>query len=312
MKVSEYLAEWLEAQELCVQRSTYESLTVYFNRHLIPYFETLNIELADLKPKHVQAYAKLKLKSGRLDGKQGGLSLVTVRKHISVLKQALNDAVLSECIPNNPANFVKLPKQKNKLTERTVLLTAAEAQDVINAFDGHPLQAAVFIALYYGLRKSELLGLRWSAIDFQRNTLVINHTVVKNLTIECKDSTKTESSRRTFQLLPEVKEILSQMREKSSTSSDYIFCRDDGSPMRPDTLTRSFQRVLHQHNLPQMRFHDLRHSTASILLDKGWSLEDIKNWLGHSDIETTSNIYVHYGRCRQVLMANTLAGTFAI
>ena len=312
MKVSEYLTEWLEAQELCIQRSTYESLTVYFNRHLIPYFEALNIELADLKAKHVQAYAKLKLKSGRLDGKQGGLSLVSVQKHISVLKQALNDAVVAEYIPNNPASFVKLPKQKNKLTERTVLLTAAEAQEVINAFDGHPLQAAVVITLYYGLRKSELLGLRWSAIDFQRNTLIINHTVVKSLTIECKDSTKTESSRRTFQLLPEVKEMLLQMRENCHTSGEYIFCREDGSPMRPDTLTRSFQRVLHRHNLPMMRFHDLRHSTASILLDKGWSLEDIKNWLGHSDIETTSNIYVHYGRCRQILMANTLVGTFAI
>lgn len=312
MTVAQYLAEWLEAQELCIQRSTYESMTIYFNRHLIPYFEALNIELADLKPKHIQAYAKQKLKSGRLDGKQGGLSLVSVRKHISLLKQALNEAVLYEYIPNNPASFVKLPKQKNKLTERVVLMKSEDAQKIINAFIGHPLHALVIIGLYYGLRKSELLGLRWRAIDFEKNTLTINHTVVKSLTIECKDSTKTESSRRTFQLFPEIKSMLLQMRQNCSVSNEYVFHRADGSPLRPDSTLRSFQRVLRKNGLPIMRLHDLRHSTASILFDKGMSLEDVKNWLGHADIETTSNIYVHYRQERQILVADSLAGTFTI
>lgn len=312
LKVSEYLAEWLGLQELSLQRSTYESMTVYFNRHLIPYFENLNIELAELKALHINSYAKYKLKSGRLDGKQGGLSLVSVRKHISVLKQALNDAVVCDYISVNPAQFVKLPRQNRKLTERTVLLSADEAQKVINAFSGHPLQAAIVITLYYGLRKSELLGLRWSAIDFRKNTLTINHTVVKSSTIECKDSTKTDYSRRTFQLLPDVKQILLHMRENSPVKSDYIFCRVDGSPLRPDSLTRSFQRVLRKNNLPLMRFHDLRHSTASILIDKQWSLESIKKWLGHADIETTSNIYIHHQQLHSVLMANALVGTFTI
>ena len=312
MTVAQYLAEWLEAQELCIQRSTYESMTIYFNRHLIPYFEALNIELADLKPKHIQAYAKQKLKSGRLDGKQGGLSLVSVRKHISVLKQALNDAVIAEYIPNNPASFVKLPKNKSKLTERVVLMKSEDAQKIINAFVGHPLYALVIIGLYYGLRKSELLGLRWCAIDFKKDTLTINHTVVKSLTIECKDSTKTESSRRTFRLFHEIKAMLLQMRQNCSASDEYVFHRADGSPLRPDSTLRSFQRILRKNGLPIMRLHDLRHSTASILFDKGMSLEDVKNWLGHADIETTSNIYVHYRQERQILVADSLAGTFAI
>lgn len=312
MKVTEYLAEWLDAQELNLQRSTFESMTVYFHRQLIPYFEALDIELADLKPKHIQEYAKLKLKDGRLDGKKGGLSLVSVRKHISVLKQALNDAVLYELIPNNPAQYIKLPRQKSKITERTVLLTAEEAQAVISAFDGHPLQVAVLITLYYGLRKSETLGLRWSAIDFEKNTLTVNHTVVKSRTIECKDSTKTPNSYRKFQLLPEVKKSLLLIRENSPVDSEYIFCHDDGTSLRPDSTLKSFQAVLRKNNLPKMRFHDLRHSTASILLDKGWSLEDIKNWLGHADIETTSNIYTHYSKERKTLVANSLAGTFSI
>ena len=78
---------------------------------------------------------------------------------------------------------------------------------------------------------------------------------------------------------------------------------DDGRLFRPDYVTRGFQRALRSHGLPSMRFHDLRHSTASILFDKGWQLEDVKNWLGHADIETTSNIYLHYGRCRKIMLA---------
>ena len=100
------------------------------------------------------------------------------------------------------------------------------------------------------------------------------------------------------------------LKAKSQKGSQYLFCHEDGSVWRPDCLTRTFQRQLARQGLPKMRFHDLRHSTASILFDRGWSLEDVKNWLGHADIETTSNIYLHYGRTRKVLLANNLSGMF--
>ena len=192
------------------------------------------------------------------------------------------------------------------------MLTPQEAQEVINAFEGHNLQPVVVIALYYGLRRSEVIGLKWSAIDFERNTIKINHTVVKNITIEAKDSTKTASSKRMFQLIPEVKDILLELYEKRPKNSEYIFVWEDGRTFRPDYVTRGFQRVLKAKKLPKMRFHDLRHSTASILFDMGWSLEDVKNWLGHTDIETTSNIYLHYGRGRHIMVANGLSGMFTI
>lgn len=92
----------------------------------------------------------------------------------------------------------------------------------------------------------------------------------------------------------------------------YLFRDEKGRVMRPDCLTRGFQRVLKAHHLPNMRFHDLRHSTASILFDKGWSEKDIQEWLGHSDIETTLNIYVHYSRDRKILSAEKLKGMFKI
>lgn len=304
MTASEYLRAWLTEQELFCQLSTWEALTVYIDKHLAPYFS--GVELSDVTPTLCQQYAREKLRNGRADGK-GGLSLVSVRKHVSILKRALGDAALQGLIQTNPAQFVRLPRSKTAVAQRTVFLTAQEAQNVLGAFRGHVIYPAVVLALYYGLRRSEVLGLRWQAVDFEANTISIRHTVVKNLTTEAKDTTKTETSRRTFQLLPEVKEMLLELNIEPQRGG-YILARADGSPMRPDSLTRTFQRVLKCHGLPTMRFHDLRHSTASILFDRGWSLEDVKNWLGHSDIETTSNIYLHYSRDRKILLAHDLAG----
>ena len=144
--------------------------------------------------------------------------------------------------------------------------------------------------MLYGLRRSEVLGLCWDAVDFEKNTLTIRRTVVKNLTVKEYDGTKTDNSRRTFQLLPEIREVLEDLQKTAPPDSKYLFCHADGSFWRPDCLTRSFQRALKQIGLPKMRFHDLRHSTASILFARGWGLEDVKNWLGHADIETTVNI----------------------
>lgn len=312
MLLSEYLTEWLDGKSLTLETSTYEAYTIYVHKHMIPYFESRNIELETLKAKQVFAYCQYLQKNGRSDGK-GGLGRASVKKHLCVLKQALNDAVLLEYINHNPALSIKLPRVST-LTQDVNFLTLEQAQKVIDAFDGHPLKPVVVLSLYYGLRRSEVLGLKWTAIDFQNDTITIQHTVVKNLTIQGKDRTKTESSRRTFQLLPECKEMLSKLKASRSVPNKdgYIFCWDDGRLFRPDYVTRGFQRVLRANGLPNMRFHDLRHSTASILFEQGWQLEDVKNWLGHTDIETTSNIYLHYGRCRKIMLADGMQDMFKI
>lgn len=306
MQSSEYFNSWVEYQRNFVQRSTYEALTVYFSKHINPYFAPYTLQ--EITPMHIQQYVTYKLKDGRQDGKKGGLSLVSVRKHFSLLKQSLDQAVIYGYISVNPCAPVRLPRKRTTVAKRTVMLTADEGQSVIDAFEGHPLHTAVILSLYYGLRRSEVLGLKWSAIDFDKNTLTINHTIVKNLTIEAKDSTKSETSERTYTMTPEVRKLLQEQRTKAS--SEYINAWSDGRTYRPDYVTRGFQRVLKAHGLRKMRFHDLRHSTASILFDKGWQLEDVKNWLGHSDIETTSNIYLHYSKQRKVLLADSIGGMF--
>ena len=197
-----YVKQWLYRKKDCIELSTWEGYQIYAERHIIPYFEPLHLSLRDLKPKHIQEYYQFKFTNGRLDGKPGGLSIPSIKKHSIVIKEALDDAVLAELIVRNPASGVKLPA-KNISTREKVFLTADTANAVLKAFDGHQLQALVYTTLYYGLRRSEVLGLRWSAIDFDRNTLTINHPVVKNRTIIEKDTVKTQSSFHTYMLIEE-------------------------------------------------------------------------------------------------------------
>ena len=316
-----YLRQWLEKKKPLVELSTWEGYQTYAERHIIPYFEPLKLSLRSIRPQHIKEYYEYKYTRGRLDGKPGGLSIASIKKHSLVIKEALSDAVVSEYIPRNPSDGVRLPARDTPMREKT-FLTSEQANEMLKAFNGHPLQALVYVTLYYGLRRSEVLGLRWSAIDFDRNTLSINHTVVKNRTVVRKDKTKTQSSYHTYMLINDVREALLEQRKRQQENkekygaaykdSDYIFTWEDGTLYRPDYVTRGFQRVLKAHGLPMMRFHDLRHSTASILYDKGWDLKDTQSWLRHSSVEVTGDIYTHITEARRARMAAELNSTFDI
>jgi integrase len=316
---------WKNQQIEEVAETTYDGYHTYIDRHLIPYFEELNLDIQDIKAGHIMDYVNyLSSDKGRKDNKIGGQSITSIRKIISILRKVFDYAVLYGDIKINPALQVPLPKREkhsnniNK-SKRQVFLTAEEAQKMLDAFQNEEIGPIIFVTLYYGLRKSEALGLRWQAVDFDNDTISINHTVVGGNHIVAKDSTKTYCSERTYQLLPDVKSLLLRLKEQQKEykqrlgsgyhMNDYIFKNANGIPYRPDSLTRSFKRALARHGLPQMRYHDLRHSTASILVDKGWDINSIKEWLGHADISTTANIYAHISHRKKVSLAQDLDKT---
>ena len=324
-KMADYLKMWKELQINEVAETTYDGYHTYVDRHLVPYFEKLNLNIQDITAGHILDYVNyLSNDGGRKDNKVGGQSITSIRKIISILRKVFDYAVLYGDIKINPALQVPMPKRdkhsntinKNK---RQVFMTADDAQKMLDAFREEEIGPIVFVTLYYGLRKSEALGLRWQAVDFENNTISINHTVVGGSHIVEKDSTKTYYSERTYQLIPDVKDLLLKLRDQQKDykqrlgsgyhNNDYIFKNPNGVPYRPDSLTRSFKRALERHGIPQMRYHDLRHSTASILVDKGWDINDIKEWLGHSDISTTANIYAHISHRRKVSLAKSLEGS---
>ena len=319
-KMVDYLAMWKELRKSEVAETTYDGYHTYIDRHLIPYFSQLNLNIQDITAGHIFDYVNyLSSDGGRKDNKIGGQSTTSIRKIISILRQVFDYAVLYGDIRVNPASQVPMPKKVNNKDKRQVFLTAEDAQKMLDAFRDEELGPIVYVTLYYGLRKSEALGLRWQAVDFEANTITINHTVVSNGHIVRKDSTKSYCSNRTFQLLPDVKDVLLKLKDQQENyktrlgsgyhNNDYVFKNPNGIPYRPDSLTRSFKRALERHGLPQMRYHDLRHSTASILVDKGWDINDIKEWLGHADISTTANIYAHISHRKKVSLAQDLDKT---
>ncbi len=321
MPFVEFVKQWLERKKPFIELSTWEGYEIYATKHIIPYFKPLRLSIKEVRPLHIQEYYNYKYSHGRADGKPGGLSIASLKKHSIVLKEVLQEAVLYEYIERNPAQGVRLPARLIPVRKPS-FLTAEQANKLLVEFKGHPLQGVVYTALYYGLRRSEVLGLRWQSVDFDAGTLTIEHTVVKTKTVVRKDKTKTQSSHHTYVLIDDVREALIEQKRrqeenkrafgKAYVQSDYIFTWDDGRLFSPDYLSRGFKNVVKRAGMPDVTFHGLRHSTASILYDKGWDIKDAQTWLRHSSVKVTGDIYTHVAEDRKASMATKLDKTFSM
>lgn len=304
---------WLEEAAMRVDTVTLQGYTTLANSHILPYFDVLGVKLVDIDRRILQSYLDEKHRNGRLDG-GGGLSPRSLRLHKNILYQTLKGAVRDGLIPANPCDLVTLPKNdrheaKFYSAEQVNALLAACKDDVL-----YPLLTLTAI---YGLRRSEVLGLKWDSIDFDNGTLTIKHTVAKVTTVVEKDKTKNSSSHRSFPLLPNIRDLLLSLKQQEKTNrklfgaeyheNNYVLKWDDGHPFSPDYVSHHFAALLKLHNFPAIRFHELRHSCASILINQGASLKDVQEWLGHSDISVTADIYSHLDIQRKQGIANMMA-----
>ena len=266
-KFVDFMESWLETIKLTVKSTTYDGYCINFNKHIKPYFKKLNVTLDGLTPLHIQSYYN--------DMLNEGLSAATINKHHANIHKALDYALKMNIIPYNPADRVYMPK----------------------------IESCVLLTVNYGFRRSEVLWLRWESVDFNNNTISVCHTALakKGGTLY-DDTTKNQSSMRTLPLTDTVKKYLLALREHHGdmkrlfgdcySDNDYICKFDDGHLFRPDYVSHKFKAILEKSSLPIIRFHDLRHSAASFLINAGFNLKEIQEWLGHSDIATTGNIMV--------------------
>jgi integrase len=205
-----------------------------------------------------------------------------------------------------------MDKVKRPKAERFVgkFLKQGEVISLFETVKGHRLELGVILGAFYGLRRSEVVGLRWESIDFEANTITIEHTVTiasvdgKEI-IVAADTTKTKSSFRTLPMVPGFREKLLAVKAEqelnrklcgrafNKNESQYIYTDPLGNRIQPDYLTDAFPKFLEKHGFRRMRFHDLRHSCASLLLANGVPLKAIQEWLGHSDFAITANTYAH-------------------
>lgn len=289
----DFMDKWLELMQTQVRSNTMDGYRYIFSKHIEPFFGPRGTTLATARPMDFQEFVNRKHAEG--------LSATSIVKFHSILHKCMKYAVALQIIPINPSDNVMLPKRQHfrgQVFDRTQI-------NIFLAAAAHsPAEAAFVLAATYGLRRSEAAGLRWRAVDLRASTMVINHTAVQSSgRIIYADNVKTRSSYRTLPLSDSLRRYLSDLRARQNENrrihgkayhkTDYICCHENGAPLRPDYITREFARVCRAAALPRIRFHDLRHSVATQLLQQGFSLKQIQEWLGHSDIATTANVYAH-------------------
>lgn len=298
IKFCDFMLNWLEIIKPRVVKTTYAGYERIVKGKVYNYFKKLDVSLKDLKPYHIQDFYTELYKLG-LKGN-------TILRYHANIRKALQYAVKCELILTNPADKVDKPKKEQYIA---TYYNKSELNDLFVAIRDTPIKLPVLIASYYGLRRSEVLGIKWDAIDFDNKTIIIRHTISQTkvdgkLQIVAEDKTKNQSSYRTLPLIPEIEELLLEEKanqeynkkifKKSYLNKDgYVCVNTDGSILKPDYVSHKFNQILKNNNLRPIRFHDLRHSCASLLLSNKVSMKDIQIWLGHSSYNTTANIYTH-------------------
>ena len=295
-----YLERWL--RDYCavkVSPKTAERYTQIVRLHLTP---TLgHHQLTKLRPLHIQEAYTFWLQGGRRDGEAGGLSVTTVLHHHRVLHLALRQAVRWQLLAVNPADAVQPPR---KAQREMSALDEDETAKLLEAAVGSDLYAPILVAVTTGLRRGELLALRWQDVDLERGTLSVNQTIEQTAErgIAFKEP-KTAKSRRLISLGSLTVETLRRHRASqnearlllgnSYVDGGLVFPAPAGSVWNPRTFSSAFYRLTSHSGVPRMRFHDLRHSHATQLLVAGVHVKVVSERLGHSTAGITLDTYSH-------------------
>jgi integrase len=292
--MEELLLNWLQTHiQPRVRGRTYQSYQDLITKHLLP---TLgHVKVHKLTSGHVQQLYELK--------RHENYAPQTIRNISLLLRRALDDACQRQYLFHNVCRTVALPKAPKANTMRS--LTIEQARQFLTAVKGDPLEALYVLALTTGMRQGELLALKWDDIDLTHGNIQVRHTLTRIPRQGAMLSeTKTPSSRRCIHLTTIALETLKQLslqqeQTKRETgvqrgNHQWVFCNEQGNPLDGgNLLRRSFRPLLNQANLPAIRFHDLRHSTATLLLALGTHPKIVQELLGHSQISMTLDIYSH-------------------
>lgn len=319
----DYLDIWLAGRKFEIKNSTFEVYTFRINA-IKRYFETKHYKLLDITPKILDTYFKYCLQYGKVNQKTKELeplSVRSVRDYRNILYSVFAQATIDGILKVNPVNDVHVHGRKNKeYSEEYCFMTEDEISELLHFISkNYPrLLGITFMGAYYGLRRSEILGLKWSAVDFDKKTLSIRHTVVRVKTVNAEDETKTVAGKRVLNLFDTAESCLrriqnEQLQNKAFFQSDYqnhddyVFTWEDGRAYNPDYISKLFKKAMKSFGRPEITLHNLRHSCASMLINKGWDIKKLQYWLGHTDAQTTLNIYSHFIRQRLNASDNDLS-----
>jgi integrase len=289
-RLDAFLEEWIAALGMRVRPATARRYAELLRLHVVPSLGP--VKLSRVTPQRVEALLTEKL------GER--LSPRTVWHIRAVLRAALTDAVRAGEVSRNAAALARPPRVEGYQVEP---MTPARAAEILDAVAGSDLEAPISLALWTGLRQGELLGLRWSDVDLEGRRLAVNLALHGRHGQWFLETTKTPKSRRTIDLPDPAAEALAAHRQRQleqrllvgpewdTRFGDLVFTDPVGRPIDGRNLTQRFQTILRGAELPRIRFHDLRHAAATLMLASGTDLKVVSEILGHSAIGTTANVY---------------------
>lgn len=316
MTVAEYFEMWLKEIRSDVRQNTYRTYRSNMENHIIPYFREKGTRLQELKPCDLSEFYRIKHTTESKIEKDEPLSARTIQHLHQNISKALNDAVEHGYINYNPDTASKRPKLKKFHAK---FLNQKQIQELLSALQDSIIYLPVFLCSIYGLRRSEVLGIKWSCIDFENDTIHICETLQQSTkelsgSSNYTDDTKNDSSDGTMPLIPVVKEKLLaqkqwQMGKREElddlySESDYVFTQENGAVITPNYLTKNFRKYADDAGYFGLRLHDLRHSVASNLLNKGFSYVQTAEWLRHSSPSTTLRFYAHVDKTSKIAIAD--------
>jgi len=291
LSYEEFLQMWLLTIKPSLKYTTWYQYEMTSSRHIIPYIGA--IKIINLRPEHIQNFYNRKLKDN--------VGIRTIQVIHTVIHKSLKHAMKLGVIHRNPSEAVNIPRKK---TMEMNILSEIEINQLLNYLHGTRYEALYHLAIATGLRQSELLGLKWSDLDWNKRSLIVQRQLKRKFKpTDLFDSFKTHHSRRTITIGIRSLEILQrhliiQNKEKAKVvkrwkDNDLMFPSSVGTPISQRNLFRHFKNILRKLGLPIIRFHDLRHTAASLMLNYGIPPIIVSRRLGHSKVSITLDIYGH-------------------
>lgn len=296
--------EWLPSMRGRLKPSTWDSYRRNMQLHVLPALGSTPID--EITPRDLNRLYGTLLESGRRNG-SGGLSATTVRYIHVIIGVALNDAVDLGLIDDNPSTKAKPPRSVGAAAHEMRVWDASELHSFLRFVGTDPLYGAFRLAALTGMRRGEVLGLRWGDVDLASRQIVVRHTLI-SVAYDVVESTPKTHRPRLVELDAETTGVLQQRSQGDDhAQSAFVFTDVKGSPVHPDLFTQRFDRLVARSGLPRIRLHDLRHTHATLGLAAGVPVRVMSERLGHASPEFTMKQYVHVLPGMQAAAAQQIA-----
>ena len=309
--VGAWMDEWFEnVAKIKVRPSSHQTYKGYIDNHIKPNIG--NIPLEKLTTMDLQKFYRKLLTKGRVERIESkeqpkGLSAKTVRNINQVISSAMDLAVAQKIIPANPTNACELPKVEHQEMQT---IPAEQLQAFLQEAKATGVYEMYYIELATGLRRGELLGLKWTDIDWKNGTIKVRRQVARVDGQIVEAPLKTKNSYRTVTISHQAIEVLKV--QKAKTHDQYVFASPNGGPISPDSVNNMLKRVLERAGIPKVRFHDLRHTFATIALQNGVDIKTVSGMLGHFSAGFTLDTYAHVTTSAQKEAAQTMGNILSM